>query len=1412
MVSGGLSYPPPYSDSIDVNDWISDLEDYFLGKFGTIEDNRKLAILRLVFGDTHISTVKELIGRLPEQDRVRYESVKTAIINHFGKKRSFIVERHQFHCMKQQLDESIDSFVSRLREQAAKCDFKYEVTYTVGTGDAAREQTAVKDITDQMIRDRIVVGMHDETTRARLFREPNLTLVTAIEMIRAVEVAEEYIQMIKDPKSVDKITAKKSKWKPKPQIKYKPSGNQQQQFMCGKCGRQHSKDKCPAYGKTCHKCKKLNHFSAICKSKRVDAVDEYYVQASQAEMCKSNTGNNVYTGIYNNDMFLGLIEIEKDYRIDSNLEVSSVVKDWNEIVLLDGCPVQVKVDTGAQTNVISEQVLNRVLPDSSINPCNVSLSAYGGTKIPVKGSCKLKCELNNMTVVTDFIVIPLTVKTVLGLDSCCRLGIVNLPNRNSKREEIGECETKSSSEPVTHVTSQNQVSSPHVSENSECVAPIQSTIHPPVKSKEVVSSNLRKVLAEYQDVFTEDSLGCIGDYTYKIKLKKDAVPVVHPVRKLPFTRVQPVEEELKRMVKIGSIAPVDVPTEWVNSMVVTEKPETGKIRVCLDPTSLNKFVMREHTALPTEEEILSKLQEATIFTKLDAKDGYWQVPLDEESSYLTTFNTHVGRFRYLRLPFGLNSSNEVFQKRMIQVFKGLPGIIVMFDDILVYGKNQEEHDIRVKQALKRSREVGLKLNRNKCKFQLPEVRYIGHVIGAEGIRPDPQKVDDIKNMPRPTDKTGVQRILGTLNFLHKFIPNMSELTAPLRSLLVKGVEFSWSFEQEGAMKKIISVLTSSPVLGFYDSKKDIVLTSDASQHGLGACIMQEGKPIAYASRSLTATQCNYAQIEKELLSVVFGAERFYQYLYGKEVKVETDHKPLIPLFKKPIFKVPARIQRLMLRLQRYNLDVHYKPGKFMFIPDTLSRAVSTVRSYTDPILEKEADMMIHTVIQNLNCSSEMKNRIRVSTELDEALICVKNYIKNGWPNRMSDCTSSVKPYWHHRASLAIVSDMILFGDRIVVPTTLRKEILNRIHAGHQGRERCKISARRVVYWPSMNTQIDEVVDKCEACLLTRNAPPREPLKPHRVPERAWQKIACDFYSYAGEKWQVVTDYFSKWIEIRQMPVYNATAQHSVEHLKSVCSRFGIPEEICSDGDFLYTSNEFKQFCKKYGIDHTFSSSRYAQSNGMIENSVKHVKNLIRRCRHNKDDLYLALLDYRNTPLSSNIGSPAQLLFNRNLRSIVPCLDNFLNTKSDTVNRDLLVNRQGKAEFYYNRTAQGERPKFKPGDIVKYRDSLADKIWQSGHIKRANNSRSYELLNPRGRIIRRNSKFLIPDRTGSKFMTVPCDVPSPRPQPVVVPAPGTAVPRVYVPSPRVPHVAQTPVNHEVPRRSARLANKPRVKYS
>ena len=391
------------------------------------------------------------------------------------------------------------------------------------------------------------------------------------------------------------------------------------------------------------------------------------------------------------------------------------------------------------------------------------------------------------------------------------------------------------------------------------------------------------------------------------------------------------------MEQLGAIEKVDQPTEWVNSIVIVEKPD-GNLRICLDPKDLNRAVKREQFQLPTSTEITSKLTGAKVFSKLDAKDGFWHVKLDPPSSLLTTFNTPFGRFKFNRLPFGLNSSNEVFQKKMQFAFEGIEGVEVIYDDLLVWGKDEESHDRALRNGLERAREKGVKLKKQKCEIKTPEVVYIGDKITKDGVKPDESKIEAILNLPSPQNKKDVERLLGMLTYQSKFIPNMSTLTEPLRVLLKQEVHWHWEEQQEKALNEVKKVLTSKPVLRYYDVTKPVKLSVDASQSGLGAILLQDNQPVAYASKSLTDCQKGYVQIEKETLAIVFGCERFHQYLYGKEIEVESDHKPLEALFAKSIAKAPPRIQHLMLRLQHYHLKVKYVPGKQMFIADALSRA------------------------------------------------------------------------------------------------------------------------------------------------------------------------------------------------------------------------------------------------------------------------------------------------------------------------------------------------------------------------------------------------------------------------------------------------------------------------------------------
>ncbi|PIK48383.1 hypothetical protein BSL78_14743 [Apostichopus japonicus] len=244
----------------------------------------------------------------------------------------------------------------------------------------------------------------------------------------------------------------------------------------------------------------------------------------------------------------------------------------------------------------------------------------------------------------------------------------------------------------------------------------------------------------------------------------------------------------------------------------------------------------------------------------------------------------------------------------------------------------------MRQVLEKAKDHNLKLNKDKCKIGLTEIKYIGHILTKDGMKPDPDKIEAVTQLPKPESRKDLERFLGMIQYLGKFLPDLSQESAPPRVLLRKEIEWHWDTEQEQCFQRLKELATKAPVLRYFDIDKPVKISVDASQKGLGAVLLQEEHPVAYASRSLTPTQQGYAQIEKEMLAIVYGCEKFHQYIYGKEVLVESDHKPLEAIVRKPLVSAPPRIQRLLMRAQRYNLKVEYKPGKEMYIADTLSRA------------------------------------------------------------------------------------------------------------------------------------------------------------------------------------------------------------------------------------------------------------------------------------------------------------------------------------------------------------------------------------------------------------------------------------------------------------------------------------------
>ena len=486
------------------------------------------------------------------------------------------------------------------------------------------------------------------------------------------------------------------------------------------------------------------------------------------------------------------------------------------------------------------------------------------------------------------------------------------------------------------------------------------------------------------------------------------------------------------------------------------------------------------------------------------------------------------------------------------------------------------------------------------------------------------------------------------------------------------------------------------MLRYFSPYEGLELQCDASQKGLGACLMQSGQPIAYASRSLTQTETQYAQIEKEMLAIVFGVERFEQYAYGRKVKIETDHKPLESIFKKSLLSAPKRLQRMLLRLQKFDLVVTYKRGSQMYLADTLSRAFlpskgsasgqdEVVLSVQDNRGETAKDAESINMLQHLLVSDDTLKIIQHETKQDATMQELEAIIKNGWPDNQNKVPENLRDYYSFCDELGLQNGLIFKGERLVVPGGAKDYIRSRVHSSHIGIQGCLRRARESVYWPGMNSDLEEFISKCPTCNAHQAGQPKEPMICHEIPSRPWEKIACDLFELNGRDYLITADYNSSFFEIDRL--YYKTAKETISKLKVHLSRHGLPDQLISDNGPPFNAFAFADFAHAYNFEHITSSPGYPQSNGKIENAVKTAKNLMTKAVESEQDPHLVLLDWRNTPTEGLGSSPAQCLFGRRTRTLLPTSSTLLNPKIPTEVPQKLMKQKAKQAMYYTTTVQ-----------------------------------------------------------------------------------------------------------------------------
>lgn len=856
----------------------------------------------------------------------------------------------------------------------------------------------------------------------------------------------------------------------------------------------------------------------------------------------------------------------------------------------------------------------------------------------------------------------------------------------------------------------------------------------------ILHVSLDEIEDRYHNVFGDD--GRMKGDPVEIKIDADAEPYhVSAARRVPYPLLNKVKAELERMEAAGIIEKITEPTPWCSPLVVTMK-KNNQVRLCIDLRQLNRVVKRERYILPTIDDIMARLAGMKVFSKLDATGGYHQMPLNQNSTKLTTFITPHGRFCFKRMPFGISSASEIFQRKLQEFLGDIKGVAHYQDDIIVAGETIKEHDRRLQEVLQKLQDAGVKLNKQKCSIRKDTVNYLGHRIDKDGVHPEFDKIKAINELKPPTNVPELRRVLGMVKYLGRFVPEMARIIQPMNENLKSETTWTWGPDQQGAFCKAKELITNAPVLAFYDVSKPTVVSADSSSYGIGAVLMQSHdnqlRPVAFASRTLTETEQKYAQIEKECLASVWACEKFDRYILGlPSFRLLTDHKPLVPLINgTDLNKVPLRCQRLLMRLMRYRPTAEHVKGKDMWVSDTLSRqplklTVNDIENI-DEIEQFVADVRSHWPMSDRRLVEMQK-----ATADDATLQAAINYTVNGWPIYGQDVPNDVKDYFNERTHLSVAQGLLIYDDRIVIPSSKRREVLQCIHEGHLGIDKCRDRASTGVWWPRITLEVKNIVKACEHCQIHKKAQQKESLHPTPLPDGPWKQVATDILEEKGVKHIVVVDQYSRYLEL--MRLYGTTSSAIIQKLKGVFARWGIPLKLVSDNGPQFSAKEFADFAENYGFEHHTTSPHHHQANGAAEKAVQTAKKILKQ-----KDPFLALMTYRATPVKATGYSPAQLAMGRQIRTRLPVLQSKMNTewpKHSEVQRN---DERAKSTYsHYYRRGNHIMPDVKIGENVRIKTD-EEKQWSAPAKvvgKPANAPRSVLVRCQNGNVVRRNRRHV-----------------------------------------------------------------------
>jgi hypothetical protein len=838
----------------------------------------------------------------------------------------------------------------------------------------------------------------------------------------------------------------------------------------------------------------------------------------------------------------------------------------------------------------------------------------------------------------------------------------------------------------------------------------------PTSEEKTSTTSIPEQYKDFEDVFQKKNADILPEhrpYDCAIDLLEGAQPPFGPIYNLSQTELAElrkyIDENLAKNFIRHSKSPAGAPILFV-------KKKDGSLRMCVDYRGLNKVTKKNRYPLPLISGLLEQLGRARIFTKIDLRGAYNLVRIKEGDEWKTAFRTRYGHFEYNVMPFGLTNAPAVFQHMMNDIFREhLDDFVVIYlDDILIFSKNEEEHEKHVRLVLEKLRERGLYAKLEKCLFHQTEMEFLGFIATTDGLKMDPKKVEAIVSWEAPKTVRDVQCFLGFANFYRIFIKNYSRVAAPLTRLTCKD-KLEWGPQAGKAFQDLKTAFTTAPILVHPDFAKAFYLETDASDFALGAVLSQmdiDGKlhPVAFYSRKFSAAEINYKIHDKELLAIVDSFQEWQHFLEGAAhpVTVYTDHKNLEYFMTARVLN--RRQARWNMSLSRFDFVITYRPGKQQGLSDALSR-----RSYLAPKAGEAAfDQQCTTLLKPEHfriCAivgpidTDFLDQVRTATIGDFVALEIKKRANND--------------------KFKVEGDLLYFEERLYIPKgPTRLRVLQSRHdfpaAGHFGYNKTLELISRDFWWPQMWKDVKEFVLSCDICSRSKN-PRHRPyglLQPLPVPRRPWSSVSMDFItdlppSNSFDSIFVLVDRLTKMAHFVPCKKTSSSEDTARLFLDNVYRYHGLPDDIVSDRGTQFVSKFWKSLFEILKVDIKLSSAFHPQTDGQTER-VNQVLEQYLRCTINyqQDDwteyLPFAEFAYNNTlhastqqtPFFANYGYHPKLDLLNPVANNNPAAEGFAKQLSE-LQATLRLQLQTAQESYKASADKfrNEAPTFKIGDKV-----------------------------------------------------------------------------------------------------------------